>query len=238
MARKSVSSKKAARSAKQTTRKEAPSANIKPQKPIFPVGPLITVSLLAVLIGFAFYLNYKKGINVDTTPTSEEAASVFPATDGTVSSIEIESAEGESVRIARNDQNVWALEKPTAAEADQGLAEAAATQVNALQIKNTISGNPDIFGLDNPTYTITIEFADGKKHTLEIGDSTPTNSGYYVRVDNSKIIITDLSGIDALLQLLHFPPFLNTPTPLPPTESLVSPTETGSSNVPTVTPQP
>ncbi|MDO9303394.1 MAG: hypothetical protein Q7T89_18540, partial [Anaerolineales bacterium] len=73
-----------------------------------------------------------------------------------------------------------------------------------------------------------------EKHTLEIGDATPTYSGYYVRVDKDKIMITDLSGIDSLLQLGVFPPYLNTPTPtsLPPTPTPVPATEA----LPTSTP--
>ncbi len=83
--------------------------------------------------------------------------------------------------------------------------------------------NPGIFGFDNPAYVITIEFKDGKKRTLEVGDNTPSGNGYYVRVDKDKMLITDLNGIEALLQLGFFPPYLNTPTPtaLPPTETPV-----------------
>ena len=253
MARKSTSPKKTVQPAKKTTRKAIPIPDGKSQKPMLPAGTLITVLLLAVLIGFAYYLNREKGITADTTPTSEKATSVFPATLGTVSSIEINSIEGDAqrVRIARNEQNVWAIEKPTATEADQGLAEAAATQVSALKVISQIKGNPNIFGLDNPTYIITIEFAGGtpalaggakEKHTLEIGDSTPTNSGYYVRLDKDKMMITDLSGIDSLLQLGMFPPYLNTPTPtpIPPTETPVPPTEARGATTPdaTVTPTP
>jgi hypothetical protein len=65
---------------------------------------------------------------------------------------------------------------------------------------------------------------------LEVGDSTPTNSGYYVRVDKDKMMIADLSGISSLLQLAAFPPYLNTPTPtsLPSTPTPVPPTETST----------
>jgi hypothetical protein len=98
----------------------------------------------------------------------------------------------------------------------------AAAQLTALPISSQIEAgkSPDIFGLDKPAYVITIGFKDGKEHTLEVGDATPTNSGYYVRVDKDKMLITDLNGIDALLQLESFPPYLNTPAPtaLPPTE--------------------
>jgi len=119
------------------------------------------------------------------------------------------------------------------AEANQGLVEAAAAQVSALQVISPINaGKPEIFGLDKPAYVITIEFSGGKKHTLEVGDATPTNSGYYVRVDKDKMMVTDLSGIDSLVQLGFFPPYLNTPTALPPTLTPVPATEAVSTPVP------
>ena len=232
MARKTTSKTKATVRRKSPPRKELPNTRNKPQKPMFPAGTWITVLLLAALIGFAFYLKREKETTAEATATIEEITHVFAATEGTVSSIEIKPADAESVRIAHNEQNAWAIELPLEAEADQGLAEAAATQISALQVISPIDGKPDIFGFDNPAYIITVEFGDNNKHTLEIGDSTPTNSGYYVRVDKTDMMITGLSGIDSLLQLVNFPPYLNTPTPLPPTETPVSPIEA------TVTPPP
>ena len=199
------------------------------RKPIFQAGTWITILLLAALIGLAYYLNTEKDktATAEITPTVETAY-IFTEADGVISSIEIKPAEGETVKIARNAENAWAVILPIETEADQGMAEAAATQLTALPISSQIEDgkSPDIFGLNKPVYVIAIEFKDGKKRTLEVGDVTPTNSGYYVRVDKAKMMITDLSGIDALLQLGFFPPYLNTPAPtaLPPTEAPVVPT--------------
>ena len=216
MARKTTSTTKATpRKKTSAARKEAPGASVKPQKPIFRAGTWITLILLAALIGITVYLNRKKENTAEATPTSEEITYVFAATEGTASSIEIKPADSELVRIARNEQNAWAIELPLEAEANQGLAEAAATQISALKVISPIDGKLDVFGLDHPAYIITIKFSGDKQHTLEIGDSTPTNSGYYVRVDKDKMMITDLSGIDSLLQLVNFPPYLNTLTPTP-----------------------
>ncbi len=248
MVRKTTSTTKATpRKKTSTARKEAPGASAKPQKPMFRAGTWITLILLAALIGITVYLNRKKENTAEATPTSEEITYVFAATEGTASSIEIKPADGDAqrVRIARNEQNVWAIELPLEAEANQGLAEAAATQISALKVVSPIDGKLDIFGLDHPAYIITIKFSGDKQHTLEIGDSTPTNSGYYVRVDKDKMMITDLSGIDSLLQLVNFPPYLNTltptptltSTPLPVTETPVPSTESTTPEA-TVTPTP
>ena len=238
MARKTTSTKKSTPRKASSARKETPVA--KQQKPMFGTTTLITV-LLAVLLGlYAFYLNREKeNAEAEATPTGEEAAFVFDVPSSDIKSIEIKPADGETVRVARNAENVWALELPIKAEANQGLAEGAASQVTALQVTAQVDGDPEIFGLDNPVYVFSVEYADGKTHTLEVGDNTPTNSGYYVRVDNDKMMITSLSGIDSLLNLVNFPPYLNTPTPtaLPPTETPVPPTEAPTLET-TLTPTP
>lgn len=194
----------------------------KPVKAKFQAGTWITVLIFIGLIGTAIYLNRQKDTaEVEVTPASEPSYLFSTASDGNPTSIEIKPAEGgETVRIARNAENAWALEVPVEAEADQGLSEAAATQISALEILDPIDADPAIFGLDNPAYVITLEFDGGKKHTIEVGDSTPTSKGYYVRIDSDKMMIVDLSGIDSLLQLAAFPPYLVTPIP----EAAVTPT--------------
>jgi len=203
--------------AKPTVAEPMPAASVSQRrKPVFRASTWIAVVLLIALVGLTFYLKNEKEKSVieDVTPVSEPAT-LFNPQDGSASSIEIKPADGEAVKVARNAENAWVVEMPIEAEADQGLAEAAAAQVSALQILSQIENDadPEIFGLKNPAFIVMLEFQNGKKHTLEVGDPTPTNSGYYVRLDNGRIVVTDLSGISSLLQLGYFPPYLNTPTP-------------------------
>ncbi len=211
----------------------------RPAKPVIGAGTWITVLVLAGLIGFAVWLNKRPATpDANGTPTSS-VSYVFTDQDGRPTSIEVKPAEGNSVRVARNSANAWALELPEAAAADQGSVEAAATSVTTLRILNSqVNGAPDIFGLDKPAYTITVRFTGGSVHVLEVGDKTPTNNGYYVRLDNQKMMIVSLDGIDSLLTLVQSPPYLSTPTPtaLPPTET-PNPTSTNRPEL-TVTPTP
>jgi hypothetical protein len=74
--------------------------------------------------------------------------------------------------------------------------------------------DPEIIGLEDPEYVLTIDFADGGERSVDVGVMTPTESGYYVR-DADKIVIVSRSAIDALLELLTSPPLLTTLTPAP-----------------------
>jgi len=230
MARKSsTSAQKATPKKPRTTRKETPVAPApKQKKPVFSAGTWITVILLIGLVGAMIYINRQKKITAAAITPTNLPANLFADETSNVSSIEIKPATGDAVKVTRDAKNIWALELPKKAEADQSMAEAGATQVKALQVTGDVTGKPEIFGLDKPVYLITIEFADGKTHNLEVGDRTPSGNGYYVRVDKDKMVIVSLSGIESLLNLVNFPPYLTTPTPttLPPTETPVPPTAT------------
>jgi hypothetical protein len=208
---------------KKTTAKRTTSAS-KPSKPVVRTGTWITVVVLALAIAGAYFINK----NAETTTEAEITPTVAPQFlfDATniVKSIEVTRLTGEPIRLERKD-NAWVLTKPFETEANAGLAEAAASQISALQINQEITGNPSDYGFDAPSVFITIEFENGDKNTLEVGDANPIGTGYFVRLDNEKILLVSLSGIDSLLTLADFPPYLNTPTPtatpLPATETLV-----------------
>lgn len=234
---------------KKTTapKKKPSSASFKkttPQKPVLGLGTIITLVVFAALILATILINRKKETDAaEATPVGGEPAFVFTQADGIITGIKVEPTEGDTVELARNAQNVWELILPQKTEADQGMAEAAASQLVAINIVNPeITGNKADFGLEEPSYVITVTFINGKTHTLKIGDAAVSNNGYYAQLDNNKMMLVSLSGIDALTQLAFFPPYLNPPTPtaLPATETLVPASETPTSTPAevTVTPTP
>lgn len=169
--------------------------------------------ILTALVGFGFYLkNQKAKTNANATPTSGPEL-LFNSNEGTPSGIKIDDLSGNSVEISRNSSGIWVLKAPTAAAADQGSSEAAATQVSALRILSNVQLGPDIVGLDKPSYIITIVFSGNQTHKLTVGAITPIQDGYYVQLDTGKIQIIDKQGLDALLGLLKTPPYAVTLTP-------------------------
>ena len=171
---------------------------------------------------------------------------LFDANEGEPVSIHIKSKAGEIVEVARGADNAWALKLPIEAKADQGASEAAASQVTAMRILDTL---PDIdletIGLKEPEYILTIKFTSGVERKAEIGVITPTESGYYVRNADGKILIVTKSSLDALLSMLTTPPYLETLTPSPipatATQTPLPPSGTPEAGTPTnetTTPKP
>jgi uncharacterized protein DUF4340 len=177
------------------------------------------VLLLALAVAY-YYLNNRNriaDIEVTAEATSEVApAYLFTAEDGTPSSIRIESKAGQAVAVARGADNAWTLTEPIEAKADQGAAEAAASQITTMSILDTVPKiDPKIVGLETPEYVLTVKFTNGVERKVDIGVITPTESGYYVRNADGKVIIVSRSAIDSLLGLLDNPPYLETLTPSP-----------------------
>lgn len=189
---------------------------------------VIYLLLFLVLAGTYYYINNREqpaDISLTVEP-SAEVKYLFTAEDGTPTSIHVESKAGEVVEVARDADNAWVVTQPNEAKADQGSAEAAASQVTTMQILDTIPDvDPDIVGLTDPEYTMTVKFTGNVERKVEIGVITPTESGYYVRNANGDVVIISRSSVDALLGLLTNPPYLETPTPSPtPTETPIPPT--------------
>jgi hypothetical protein len=226
-------SKKTTKAGKPTRTKSASSTTrtqsvARQGKPIFRTGTWVAVLVFAAVIAVMVYINRNplEPADSEITPVAEEAP-LF-SEGSIVTSIEVKPLEGETVKLERNESQVWVLTQPDEVEADQGLAEAAASQITALRIVTEVdsSKDPSIFGFDQPAYILTIGFEGGTTSTLEVGDTTPSANGYYVRMDGDKFYVVALSGIGALTNLSSAIPYLNTPTPIPTATSTPLPTET------------
>src|SRR5688572_19058442 len=168
---------------------------------------IVYLVLLLVLVGAYLYLRNRGETAADIELTLEPEAEVsylFSAEEGTPSRIRVETNSGETVELARNAENAWALTEPTEAAANQGAAEAIASQVTAMSILDSVPDiDPEIVGLDNPAYELTVGYTGGSEETVGIGIVTPTESGYYVSDPGGQVVVVSRSSVDALIALLE-----------------------------------
>ncbi|MCC6300036.1 MAG: DUF4340 domain-containing protein [Anaerolineales bacterium] len=193
----------------------------------------VYIIILLAVTGLYDYLQREKQAeteeNLILTEAPAESDYLFNAEDGVPTGIRIESKSGEIVEVAKNAEGAWGLIQPLEASADPSAAEAAASQIAALRIEDTIPAlDLEIVGLKDPAYTLTVAFGDVKRKA-EIGVLTPTENKYYALSPTGEVVTIDKFSIDGLLKLLTNPPYLETPTP--------SPTATETS-LPSSTPEP
>jgi hypothetical protein len=182
----------------------------------------IALSLVVLLVGVLLYSQREEQV-------VEEMAQSFPTLpsntvigDGqdTANRIKLETSTGAVIEVALNMQNDWEVILPFAGAADEGAVESAVSKISSLRFTREVEDIPLAgLGLEHPAYILTVRLKSGGEHVLEIGDKTPSGSGYYARLDEKKVLILDGSGVENLLLLMEYPPYLETPTPspLPPT---------------------
>lgn len=173
--------------------------------------------LFLAVIGSFLYLKYRPTPSVEPSPTTVIKSYLFTEADGTLIRFRIYDRQYHIMMMERPSGGLWTLALPIPGPADQAHAEAGATQIGALLIVDTIKTSQPLssMGLDFPSYVMKLTFQNGIQHTLEIGDKTPTGSGYYVQLDRGAVYIVSPDGISALLNLLTTPPYL------PPTSTSV-----------------
>ena len=195
---------------------------------------LIFVLLFAVAAVIYIALNNRTGPETenDILPTPEptqEISFLFDAADGVPAGIRIEAKSGEIVEVARGADNLWAVILPVEAPADQGMAEAAASQVTTMLVQDRVQNVAlEAMGLTDPSYVLTVKFSSGVERKAEVGVITPSESGYYIRNEAGETLIVGTYAVDALLGLLTNPPYA--PSPVPSTLEVVP--------VESATPQP
>jgi hypothetical protein len=191
----------------------------------------ILLGIFGVVLAFAIYYQYsprKAVVNATSTPGTTV---LFNNVDEkSISTLRVEDINGKAVALGRDTAGVWAVTEPKGGPTDVAQAEMAVSQL--LELASTASLDPSsdlgIFGLSKASYTITITMNGGEKYVLLIGDVTPTQNGYYARLDQEPPDIVNKTSIDALLGLLAHPPFLVTSTSeitITPTAGTVTPVD-------------
>jgi len=200
---------------------------------------LMLVLFGLVIAGYFFFRGRISTIFSVPTPTAINYNYLIIQADGTLENLRIYDNNYHTTQLQRDTSGTWFISQPKTGQADQSLAGAAETQVGALKVLTTLNSQLNLkdIGLDFPSYTMKLAFSSGKQHIIEVGISTPTGSGYYVRFDEGSIYVISKDGIDALVNLVTSPPYLATETPIPTLESTVTYTPATSTAVP-VTPTP
>jgi len=194
----------------------------------------ILLVILILTVGAYFLIENKPSKINALTPTVTGDSFLITQAQSVLQNLHIADNKGNKFQMQRDLSKSWVITAPTSGVADQGLAGAAETQVGALSIVTTFNSPPALstIGLAVPADTIDLLFVNGTSHKMEVGDLTPTSSGYYVRFDEGKIYVIEKSGIDSLLNLLASPPFPPTPTSVPTSDTTSTPASEISSPTP------
>jgi hypothetical protein len=182
------------------------------RKSTWVVLALFAVSLIAV---FLWQRSKDRAVSLATpTPGATQTNYLFEFS-GNIVALRLERVGDKSVEFRRDGQNQWILAWPEGIEIDSAAAETTISQLATLPIATVLEESPGLqaTGLEPPVYRLLITLDNGDQVIANVGDSTPTGSGYYVLTGERRIYIVSKYSLEPILQLVDKPPLKPTPTP-------------------------
>ena len=149
----------------------------------------ILLGVLAVLLVLLFAA---VGINSNKEKEKAEKADAqkiyLYQTDG-LKRISYEDSEGRSMNYVK-DENTWKYENDPAIEMDQDVIQIMESSFSNIQALKKISKPDELkdYGLETPSYILTLEDDEGKVDRILVGD--PSGENYYMKKENSDTVYT------------------------------------------------
>ncbi len=180
-------------------------------RPILIAGGVILVAaVLLVLLIFVFpKQDGDPSAEASPEPTESTQVKIIDADESQLVSFEVLPREGEGdsmlVEIARDDDgNLSYTVTPAAQYFDYDGAKFhsmmySLTSVTASNMVEEHASDLAQYGLDDPWYTLRCTYADGSVIDLCIGNATPTDRNYYVRLGGEDTVYTLGSYLVGLL---------------------------------------
>jgi hypothetical protein len=198
---------------------------------------LIVVILFVLVAGFWIYLQKKPASisSQSTQATSTPEPSLLNLSAVSVTAFKLVDSQGQvAIRVGADGQ--WTVEQPANSTITAGNIQEILSQLVGISVMFSFSSAPpeEGTGLGKPAYTLTISSTTGPERVIKVGNATPTDSGYYVQVDQALPVVISKSAIDRVAELLRST--RPTPTPLP--SATVTPSQDSTGQPPTPTPTP
>lgn len=174
----------------------------------------VVVFVFAALAGLAWVIQRQTASSELVNTPTPAPGYLLQLGEGDILHLRIEARDGELVEL-RHEVDGWALVVPEAEATDQGRVISTLSQSTKLPIMDRLEDPPALedLGLEPPALVVTFDLLDGTQKVLEVGEKTPTGSGYYARLRGEPAVILNPGVVQSLLGLLDEPP-LATPTPV------------------------
>lgn len=188
---------------------------------------LFVLFLFVVLLGIAVYLQRNPLSKTDeSSQTSTPAPSLLSLGTASIVSLRVESGDGKFVELSKTEENGWSLVSPVVGLADGSQVDSALTQLSSVKILSQIDPAPALsaMGLDESSKKIILGLDDNRTLKIEVGIETPTQSGYYLRMDGGNPVVVSKYSVDTIIGFLDNPPVSPTPVPVDTVEPTSEPT--------------
>lgn len=168
------------------------------------------------LAGLFLWQRYGKTDAAEETPEVSDAGSMlFDLEAATVRSVRIERVGDQVVELQRDSAGAWQVSFPANFPADSEALEGTLSQLGSVSVVEKMENAPDLaaMGLTDPDYRLLLTLDTGRQIVTEVGNQTPTGSGYYVLSSDRNVYIVNTFSLDPILELIDNLPRRPTETP-------------------------
>lgn len=139
---------------------------------------LIGAGVLALLV--CLYIFTKQKASDYTKSQTASYNSLITLTADEISKMSWTPAGGNTLSFTRTD-GTWACDTDSTVDLDQDKVNTAAAGLTGISIYQTMNNvtDPSQYGLDAPSYTLTVTDTSGNETTVEIGNSNSTAGSVY-----------------------------------------------------------
>ncbi len=168
--------------------------------------PTTIIALLVVLAGCLLYVLLRSAGPDEPSDPFPTVGDVFSPPLGDVTDLTIAPNDGPSLRFRRSD-DAWRIVEPISAGADRWAVAGVVDQLTNLEYRREIAPDdsdapsPEITGIDEPRWTLTVATDDGRTVALHVGNPVPLSSGeqtYVQPADSKTVYVVDVDFADRL----------------------------------------
>jgi hypothetical protein len=164
----------------------------------------ILLGVFVVLLAGTVYLSRTGNLSFlpEETPVPTKSP-LFSLDTGQITAIEVDKRGDQVVRLDHTADAGWSVTQPPGSQVAPEEVETAVVTISTWTVQNELSVPPpmDAMGLATPAYVITFSTSNGQTRFVNVGNLTPTSSGYYVQVDGGPPVVIGKANLDPLLQL-------------------------------------
>ncbi len=146
---------------------------------------IILVVVVVLLVGAYFLISNRKTTDDGLGNQAGNTVKLADFTSDKIESVTLENSDGTFVIVKKD--NEWTLSTPTDIKADPTVLSSIVINSSSMVVDKLIEEDAkdlSIYGLDKPTVVVTIKPIGGDNVVIDLGNKTPTSSGYYVKLHN------------------------------------------------------
>lgn len=154
---------------------------------------VVILAIIVVIVAAAFIIAMAVQNNQNKKEKeTQNDLKLLSFDEDSLTKIKLTALDGEKYELENNGSAQWKLTNRKDIVIDSAYGNTVASYLSNLTADKNLGSHeddPKDFGLDNPV-TVELNFSDGSKHTLYIGNPSSTKQYFYAKVDNKSSIYT------------------------------------------------